>query len=203
MGRALKKNNYFASKRWDAGIENKLQAVDGLRFGDASEITGVQFDGDLNAAVEPTANLALRYYDRRIKAYFAAKGVDLGDDILTVDVVREKINSSSGLEIKELTIEAILNAVEEPIAKAVSKLLGFVVTKIFDKEKFKEQVKDHVRERLEEGEGGGVLHGKVLHDLRDAATWARAGVSAEDRRRILNRAYQRRYRRGHAQTWVA
>lgn len=187
--------NYFRSIRWDAGIQNALEAA-------TKKVDDVEGGGVLQAALVPVANVALTYYDRRIKAYFARAGIDLGDDVLTVEKMREKIQSATDLEIDELTVEGLMRAVEKPLARELSKLLGFVVTAVFDEVELMLQVKRHVLERLEDGEGGGVLKGRTLHRLRVAATLAKSGASPGDRRRVLNRAYQRKYRMSHAQTWV-
>lgn len=194
--------NYFKSVRWNAGIGNTMEDV----LGAAKESVSAEFDAALNdpsgAVFEPVANRALSYYDKRIRAHFAKHGIDIGDDILTVESIREKVEASTGLQISELTAEGVLEALERPLAKSVSELLGFAVTKVFDRVEFELQVREHVKRRLIDGEGGGVLTGQVLHDLRDAATWNQAGLSSSERRRILNRAYQRKYRKEHAQTWV-
>lgn len=198
----MRKENYFKSTRWNAGIGNSLQSALGSSLDDESEREAIG-DGALAAVLEPVANLALTYYDKRIRAYFARGGIDIGDDVLTVESIKKKIEASTGLEIAELTAEGFLLALEKPIARAVSELLGFVVTKVLDREEFRRQVKTHVLQRLVDGEGGGVVTGRALHQLRDAATWAQSGLSSGDRRRLMNRVYQKRYRRTHAQTWTS
>lgn len=197
--------NYFKSARWDAGISNAIDAATAGAFDSPEEITAAESDPLINAglrvALEPVANLALRLYDRRIRAYFRLNGIDIGDDFLTVESIKAKIESATGLEILELTTEGILDALEKPLAKALSELFGFVITKVFDQIELKRQVKEHVLERLKDGEGGGVIAGEVLHQLRDVATWVHAGLGPVERRRVMNRAYQKKYRKTHAQTW--
>ena len=187
--------NYFKSERWNAGIQNAFEEA-------TKKADDVQNESLLQSALVPVANIALTYYDKRIRAYFARAGIDIGDDVLTVEKMREKIQSATELEIEDLTIEGIMLALEKPLARELSKLLGFVVTAVFDKVALMLQVKKHVLERLEDGEGGGVIKGRTLHRLRVAATLAKNGTSQAERRRVLNRIYQKKYRKSHDQTWV-
>lgn len=190
------KTNYFQSDRWDAGIQNRISEI---RIPDTP---GGDAPGVLEGLAVGAADLALTYYDKRIRAFFMRAGIDIGGDILTVDSIRQKLESASGLDIQELTQQGIADAIERRLAGQVSELLGFTVTRIFDPIELQEQVKSHVIARLIDGEGGGVLKGRVLHQLRVAASWERAGISSAERRRILSRHYQRKYRRNHDQTWV-
>jgi hypothetical protein len=187
--------NYFKSQRWNAGIQNKLEAV---TAGVDDDVQG----GALQALITPVADLALTYYDKRIRAYFRRANIEIGNDVLTVESIRRKIETSTGLEIAELTAAGILIALEKPLARALSELLGFVVTAVFDQVELRRQVKEHVIQRLADGEGGGILKGRTLHRLREAATFARLGVGAGEKRKIMNRVYHRRYRASHPQTWV-
>ena len=198
----MKKDNYFRSERWNAGIGNGLDAALGKQFDSAAEQQDGQASGVLQAVLTPVADLALTYYDRRIRAYFRRANIDIGDDVLTVDSIQKKIKSSTELEIEEFTANGLMLALEKPLARALSELLGFVVTAVFDQVELKRQVKEHVIQRLIDGEGGGVLKGRALHRLREAATYAQSGMGAGEKRRLLNRAYQRAYRRGNSQTWV-
>ena len=198
----MKKENYFKSDRWTAGIDNLLQKQLGQSFDTPEEIAAGQIDGSLQLVLVPVANLALTYYDRRIRAFFARANIDIGADVLTVEAIQKKIETSTGLEIAEFSAAGLLLALEKPLARALSEALGFVVTKVFDKDELHRQVKEHVIQRLADGEGGGVIREKTLHKLREAATWAKNGLGEGERKKVLNRAYQRRYRKGHAQTWV-
>lgn len=190
----MNKTNYFGSKRWDAGIGNRLDAA----IGDGVEPSG----GAAEALLVPVANVALAYYDRRIRAFFARAGVDIGDGPLTVESIRDKVQAASGFELDSLTPEGLMQSVDKRLASELSNQLGFVVTGVFDTDGLKEQIKAHLLARLVDGSGGGVIHGQTLHSLRVAATWVRAGRSLDTRRAILNRFYQRKYRRSHSQTWA-
>lgn len=187
--------NYFKSERWDAGIQNKLVEV---RRGIDEDTP----DSLLEALITPVADLALTYYDKRIRAFFARANIDIGEDLLTVESIRAKVEASTGLEIAEFSAAGLLVALEKPLARALSELLGFVVTAVFDKDELKRQVKEHVLQRLQDGEGGGIITGRNLHRLREAATYAKLGGGAGERRKILQRIYHRRYRANHPQTWV-
>lgn len=190
------KKNYFQSDRWDAGIQNRISEI---RIPDAP---GGDAPGVLEGLAVGAADLALTYYDKRIRAFFRRAGIDIGEAVLTVESIRQKIESASGLEINDLSQQGIADAIEKRLAGQVSELLGFTVTRVFDAVELQEQVKSHVISRLIDGEGGGVLKGRVLHQLRVAASWERAGISSQERRRILSRHYQRKYRKHHDQTWI-
>ena len=198
----MKKDNYFKSERWNAGIGNGLDAALGQSFDSPEEMQAGEANGALQLVLLPVADLALTYYDRRIRAFFRRANIEIGDDVLTVDSIQKKIEASTGLEIAEFTAAGLLLALEKPLARALSELLGFVVTAVFDKVELKRQIKEHVIQRLADGEGGGILKGKTLHRLREAATYAQSGLGAGDKRRVLNRSYQRKYRQSHTRTWV-
>lgn len=190
------KTNYFSSERWDNGIQNKISEIR------IPEGVDIEQPGMLEGLAVSAADLALTYYDRRIRAHFARAGIDIGQDVLTVEAIRKKIDAASGLDIVELSARGISEAIERQLAAQLSELLGFVVTKVFDTDALQEEVKAHVVARLVDGEGGGILKGRALSRLRNEATWARAGISAYERRQISNRWYQRKYRKKHDQTWV-
>ena len=197
----MSRKNYFKSQRWHAGITNALDDAVSDNFPTPEALEEPGAGGLLASVLTPVADLALARYDRRIRAYFRRYGIDVGDGVLTVDSIRQKLQAFSGLQIEDLSPAGVMASVEKPIAAEISRALGFTVTAVFDRDEFKNQVTAHVLARLEDGEGGGVLTGDVLHDLRDAATWSKSGGGPAEKRRLMNRIYQRRYRRTHAQTW--
>ena len=187
----MKKTNYFQTHRGDAGIQQRYsEAVSGF---DISQLTP-------GYVAEKIADWALDRYDLRVRAAFRKAGIDIGDDgQLTVEGIKAKIAASvDGLQIDELSPAGLMAAVDKQLAAQLSQKLGFEVSTVFDAAAAKAQVKAQVIEQLQAGTGGGILKGRTLHSLRRAGTLARAGGDAKA---ALNRHYQRKYRKNHAQTW--
>lgn len=185
----MKANNYFQTKRGDAGINARLQAAaDAVPDGDP-----ISFEGVIDFALEK--------YDRRIKAMLRKAKINLPDDgPLTVEGMKDVVRSQSGLDIETLSADGIMQAVDKRLALQMSDKLGFSVDTVLNAAAMKEQIKAAVIVKLQDGSGAGILKGKTLQTLRSVATFARAGKLAE-RKKILNRMYQERYRRGHRQEW--
>ena len=187
----MKKVNYFQTHRGDAGIQQRFgEAVDGF---DLSDITP-------EYVAEQIANFALARYDLRVRATLRRAGIQIDDEgPLTVEVILQKVRSAfEGLDIQELSPDGLRDAIDAQLAKQLSERLGFEVSTVFDAAAAREQVKQQVLQALQDGAGAGILKGRTLHSLRMAATLSRAGPDA---RAALNRAYARKYRKHHAQTW--
>jgi hypothetical protein len=188
----MKKENYFATKKGDAGIGETFKDLVrefGLAVG--SEIT--------QPVIEALIDAALWRYETRVRAVLLRAGIDVPQTgPLTVASVRETVRRLTGLELSELTPEGIMRSVDAKLSAQLSERLGFVVSTVFDAQKAREEVKAQVLVSLADGHGSGVIKGRVLHELRTVATFTREGA---DRKKVMARVYQKRYRRQHVQRW--
>lgn len=186
--------NYFKTKKGDAGIGERFKEGMALLPPDAVPTAAVY---------ESVADWIFDRYDLRIRARFARMGLKMPEDgPLTVESIRDMVRARSGLEIEELTPDGVMRAVDQQLAAQLSERLGFTVSTVFDVETVKAEVKAQVLEKLANGEGAGVIKGRSLRKLRAVATFARAGWTVPEAQKVLNRIYQKRYRRRNVEKWV-
>jgi hypothetical protein len=193
MGAKMSRN-YFKSERANAGAAR--------RFDEAMAALPEGAEPD-TSVYEAVADWVFDKYDLRIRAKLARVGLKLPEDgPLTVEAVRDLVRSRSGLELEDLTPDAIMKAVDAELAKQLSERLGFTVSTVFDAEVVKAEVKAQLLEKLANGDGAGILKGRALTRLRSVATFARAGFTPDEAKKVMNRIYQKRYRRRNKEVWV-
>jgi hypothetical protein len=186
VGRAVK--NYFKTNRGNVGVGERVKE---------ETIAEGQSSG-----WEAVADWVIARYDVRVRARLAAMGLEVdGEGPITVDAIREAVQAKSGLQIDELTPEGITEAVNKKLASELSAVLGFEVSTVFDSEALKSEVKEQVLQALAGGHGAGIIAGDTLEELKAAATFARAGLVGDEKRKAQARYRQKKYRRTHSQIW--
>jgi len=162
-------------------------------------------DQDLGDAMKAElVDLAMERLRPRITAAMRRAGLPIEDgEDLSEDTIRRAINERLGIEIEELTPDGIRAALDQRMAGEVSRLLGVDVSAddLADAETLRARLLDAVKDAVASGRANKLISRALIRSVRRAATWARAGVPAEDRGAILNRYYQKRYRRKHVQVW--
>jgi hypothetical protein len=180
--------NYFATKRGNAGIGERIKE---------ESAGGVPSDG-----WERVADWALDRYSLRIRARLEAMGLVVdADGPLTVDAIKDAVRAKTGLDIQDLTPDGVAKALDEKLAREVSGLLRLEVSTVFDTEALKSEIKSQVIERVGGGSGAGVINRATLERLKSAATYARAGVVGDEKKREQARVRQKKYRHNHRQIW--
>jgi hypothetical protein len=180
--------NYFKTNRGNIGVGARIQ--EGFLVGETDN------------GWESVADWVIARYDLRVRARLAAMGLDVDSEgPITVDAIRQAVQSKSGLEIEEMTPEGITNAVNKKLASELSQVLGFEVSTVFDAEALKAEVKEQVLQSLSGGSGAGIITGDTLEELKAAATFARAGLVGDEKIKAQNRYRQKKYRRKHIQIW--
>lgn len=178
----------FRTVRGDAGIGERIKEA--------------ALAGGVDGGWDEVSDWALERYDTRIRARLREWGLDVDDDgVLSVETIKEAINTRSGLDIQEFDKAGVREAVEKKLASELSRVLGFEVTSVFDADLLKQQVRDGV---LGEFSGGrsSLVGADNFRALKAASTFARAGLSDLEVKRAANRWYSAKYRRNHAQKWV-
>ena len=180
----------FTGQRINAGVgERYAEAMAGLDAPDQSVSTFV-------------ADWIFDAYDTRIRSQLGKMGLELPTDgPLTVDALKLLIEQRSGLDLAELSKDAVMNAIDKQFAKQLSERLGFEVSTVFNADIAKAEVKAEVLARLADGRGMSFLKGPALTRLRSLATFTRAGFTPDESRKALNRIYQKRYRRHNREVW--
>ncbi len=180
----------FNSKRANDGIDRRL----------LEEIQAAP----PNASVswEYAADWALSRYDKRVRAVLRDLGLDVPDTgAVTVQDILQAVNTRTGLELTELTPQAIMSAFDAQLAAQLSQRLGFTVSTALNPVQMRSEVKAQLLGMLAQGRGGGLVKGETLESLKQAATFARAGLSANEGKAALNRWYQRKYAKSHQRVW--
>jgi hypothetical protein len=95
----------------------------------------------------------------------------------------------------------VAKALDEKLAREVSSLLRLEVSTVFDTEALKSEIKSQVIEQVGGGSGAGVINRATLERLKSAATYARAGVVGDEKKREQARVRQKKYRHNHRQIW--
>lgn len=183
--------NYFATKRGNAGIGERIR----------EEIKTAP-DGVTSGGMEAVADWALTRYDTRVRAKLARLGIDVPEgEPFTVAVISERIKQASELDIQDLSKEGIMNAVDQALARTLSKELGAEVSTVFNGEVLKQEVKAALLVKLQDGSAVNFISKKLIRQLRRARTAKNAGVTSAEADKIANRAYQKKYRRKCEQIW--
>lgn len=178
--------NIFKTARGNEGIAERINEA--ARSGQSDGWEGV-------------ADWALNRYDTRVRARLRIMGLDVPDSgPLTVQTLKDVVRAKSGLDIEDLTPEGVSLALDKRLAAELSRELGFEVSTVFNTDSLRIEVKSGVMAALDAGRGGP-LHGDTLEDLRAVATFVRAGLVGDDRRKALNRYKQKKYRRNNKQIW--
>lgn len=130
-------------------------------------------------------------------------GLDVPDDVeLNQDGLRQVLSDKTGLNIQSLDEAGIKAAINERVARKVSDSLGIDITAdVSDPAALRDQVMGAALHAVQTGRANALMPAATIRKIRAVATWARAGVGPDDRRKYLLRWYQKKYRRTHREVW--
>ena len=159
--------------------------------------------GEVSEAVrDEMVNQAIERFTPHVAAALRRAGIDVPEgEKLSLETIRQIINAKTGLDIEELTEESIAQAVDAKMAARLSEVLGVEVSTVLDAETLKEEVKAGALEAIQSGRATKLISAAMIRAVRAAATWKRAGVPVDERRKYLQRWYAKKYRRTHRQVW--
>ena len=164
---------------------------------------GIKGGAEITPAMrDALVQAALAKLRPHVVAALRAAGLDVPDDVeLTPDSLRQILSDKTGLEIASLDAEGIKAAIRERVARKVSDALGVEVSNVMDPDALRAEVKAAAVQAIQSGRANALISSVQIRQIRQAATWARAGVAPNDRRRYLLRWYQKKYRRTHREVW--
>lgn len=155
-----------------------------------------------DAVSQELVDRALGRYAEKIRAMFARGGIHIDpEQPITAAFLAELLSERTGLEIDNLSPEAVSAAVDKELSLRLSEVLLVPVSTVFDKEKLKADLMAGVRLAIADGRGAALLTKAMLKSARAYATWKRYSVDEREQRQILNRSYQRKYRLSYRQEW--
>lgn len=155
-----------------------------------------------DAVTDELVDRALGRYAEKIRAMFARGGIHIDPyQPITADFLAQLLSDRTGLQIDNLNPETIKAAVDKELSLRLSGVLLVPVSTVFDKERLKTDLIAGVRLAIADGRGAALLTKAMHKTARAYATWKRYSVDEHEKRRILNRSYQRKYRLSYRQKW--
>lgn len=151
-----------------------------------------------DAVVEVVLDRAIERYQGHIAAMLRRGGFDVEDgEPITVELLMEKISAATGLDLDDLSIDAITAAVDTLAADRLSNALGIEVSTVIDTATLLDELEAAAVAAFADGAAGLVPRG-LYNRARNAATWARLGV---DKKQVQNVLAQRKYRQSNIYDW--
>lgn len=164
-------------------------------------IEGAEVDDALEAEL---SERAVARYEPHLRAAFERYGVPIEQDApITVDTLLGAIKLKTGLEIEELSVDGVTSAVDGEVSRRVSSLLGVEIDSMMVLDKVKEALVKSAVEAVASGRATRLISKAIIRRIRSGATWSQQGVPTDDRKTILNREYQRRWRKKYKQVWLS
>lgn len=186
----------IATKRASAGLVNEAIDIAFEHRKNTGSFSGVE--GVLEAAL--LAN-AIERFEPKIRAMFGRAGVALPDGPLTAAGLAEVVGGVLGVELSDLSVESVKTAVETKLSEALSADLGVSLSGVLSGS-IKQAIEDEVIKAIKDGRAMGLLsRAKVLAARRYAAFKKEGYAEKEDRKRVMNRLWQKRYRRRNKLVW--
>lgn len=184
-------------------------SLDRAKAGTAFDIAEQAFDAYSNGvplsqfAAEELANRAIERYQIHILAGLRRAGVDLEEgEVLNAQTLLRIIRDKTGIDIVSLTPAAVVDAVQSQVSARMSDVLGVEVQGITSAESLKTALIDAAKYAVTTGRANQLINATVIRKLRSLKTWKTSGVDPEQKKKMLNRWYQKKYRRTHKEVWV-
>lgn len=168
-------------------------------------IADAYFEGgmDLGAAIasvqDQLIQSAIDRYSEKIRSALSRAGLDVEGE-LTLESIKAAIIEKTGLELSDLSPDAMATAVDQLAARRLSDELGIEITSIAGGN-LGEAIRSGVAQSLADGRTSKLLGRQLTNQARAAMTWQRQGIGEQDQRRIPQRVYQKRYRRRNVEVW--
>lgn len=162
-----------------------------------------QAGGDLGQALKD--ELIQRGIDRfRVKIINAmrAAGLDFDEGAqLTRETITAAVSEKTGLDLTDLTPDAVAATVDARLSAELSAMLGATVSTVLDPEVLRSELVAHGVHAVQSGRATALMPAGTVRQIREVATWGRAGVPVDERRRVMANWYAKKYRRKHRQVW--
>lgn len=159
------------------------------------------------SALQLAIEAAVDKYQVHIAAAFARVGIVVtpGEKI-TASTLLDVINSKTGLQIEALTPTAVRQAYDTQMSARLTELLGVPVESLDNIEAIKQALIDKVKEAAMSEKSveaiRGVITKALIKKIKNLKTFKDAGLQTkEEQKKVMNRYYQKQYRRGHKEVW--
>lgn len=182
--------------RANAGLRNDIIE----QIADAYFVDGLSMQEAIDQVQDALVQKAIDRYSDKIRAALARAGLTVEGD-LSVESITAAIAEKSGLEITDLSPDGMVTAADKLAAKRLSAELGIEVASV---------MQGNLEQSLIEGVRAGLQNGSIplvgarlTKQARAEMTWRREGFeNAEDRLKVNNAIYQKRYRRRNKEVWI-
>lgn len=167
----------------------------------------LKLDGDMtwsDAVAQLVAEKALQKYQGHIRAAFARVGVELAaDEIITVPVLLRVIEQKSGLQVESLSSEGVMAAIDGQLSAQLSARLGVAVPSVMGGvDAIKDALISAAKEAVSSGRATKLITAAMIKKIRTVKTFDGAGITTEEeKRKVMARIYQKRYRRHNREVW--
>ncbi|WP_156480061.1 hypothetical protein [Collimonas pratensis] len=185
-------------------------------FGAAKDITIDLVNQLKGGSYSPNAiweSLKVILLSRMTKHCYAAMrrhGFEIADDELpTKQVLTREISRKTGIEFSDITNhEAVISDIDKHVTNKINVALSTNLVSVMDQAALKSGIVDVIVAQVGAGGIGAVMNGARANMLRSGIVYAVAfegkqtfNVSTEHRK-MMQRIYQRRYRRTHKKVWI-
>lgn len=146
---------------------------------------------------------AIAKYRPHIAAALRKHNIDIGDeDTLDADKLMQIVNDKSGLTIDGWSKDSIFAAVDKLLSAQLSKRLGFEVASVQDVDAVKQAMIDFAAEAITSGRATAFISKQLVKKFQKEKAFQEAGIVEEvDKKRLMARMYQKRYRRRNREVW--
>lgn len=182
--------------RANAGLRNDIIE----QIADAYFVDGLSMQEAIDQVQDALVQKALDRYSDKIRAALARAGLTVEGD-LTLESITAAIAEKSGLEITDLSPDGMVTATDKLAAKRLSAELGIEIASVMQGS-LEQSLIEGVRSGLQNG-SIPLVGARLTKQARAEMTWRREGFeNAEERRKVNNAIYQKRYRRRNKEVWI-
>lgn len=155
-----------------------------------------------DAASDVLADRIIERYQVHISAALGRAGIVLNEgETLDGATLLRVVNERAGVDIQAWTPEAVRVAFDGFMSRRLSESLGVEVQSVQDLAGVKQSLIDAAAAAVQSGRGNAFIGRGMIAKIRAAKAWKEGGVPVEDRRAVLSRWYQKKYRRSHKGVW--
>jgi len=186
-------------------------AIDRANAGTAFDIADKIIDAKLaggtitDAIANEIVDRALTRYGKHVRAALARAEINIDpDEAITADVLLREVNAKSGMSLQSWSPEAMLAAAQKQISASMSDILGVQLEGVDSVESLKAALINAAKDAVSSGKESKLIPASMIKKLRVVKTMQSAGVADEvQRKKMMNRWYQKKYRRSHKEVWVS
>jgi hypothetical protein len=184
-------------ERATAGLQNDLIEL----ISDAYFEQGLSLEESFEAVKDQLIQKAVDRFEPKIRAALGRAGLQLPDGPLSLDVIKQGIIEKTGLELSDLTPDALYRAVDGGMAAKLSEAAGVPIASILSGPGIKASIEAGIKQSLANGTASALLSSALSKRARVVATWNREGAGI-DQKKAMRAWYQKKYRKTHKEVWV-